>query len=148
MKSMSDKIPVVDVTPQSIEGKYEGVAAKYTDKLYVRAIDGIFNRLRTISLWALMIGYFVTPWITIAGRQAVWFDLPTRQFHIWGITFWPQDFALLAVLLIISAFALFTVTTLAGRVWCGYTCPRSCMVWLYLPSNCMDLYIYVGRRKN
>jgi len=134
---MSDKdpqsnIPVVDVTPQSIEGKYEGVAAKYTDKLYVRAIDGLFNRMRTLSLWALMIGYFVTPWISVAGRQAVWFDLPSRHFHIWGITFWPQDFVLLAVLLIIAAFGLFTITTLAGRVWCGYTCPQTAWTFIFM----------------
>jgi cytochrome c oxidase accessory protein FixG len=129
---MSGKIPVVDVTPDSIKGKYEGVAAITSDKLYVRAIDGLYNRLRTLSLWALMFGYFVTPWINVAGRQAVWFDLPTRQFHIWGITFWPQDFALLAVLLIISAFALFTVTTLAGRVWCGYSCPQTAWTFIFM----------------
>jgi cytochrome c oxidase accessory protein FixG len=129
---MSGKIPVVDVTPESIKGKYEGVAAITSDKLYVRAIDGLYNRLRTLSLWALMFGYFVTPWINVAGRQAVWFDLPTRQFHIWGITFWPQDFALLAVLLIISAFALFTVTTLAGRVWCGYSCPQTAWTFIFM----------------
>jgi cytochrome c oxidase accessory protein FixG len=129
---MSGKIPVVDVTPDSIKGKYEGVTAITSDKLYVRAIDGLYNRLRTLSLWALMFGYFVTPWINVAGRQAVWFDLPTRQFHIWGITFWPQDFALLAVLLIISAFALFTVTTLAGRVWCGYSCPQTAWTFIFM----------------
>ena len=43
------------------------------------------------------------------------------------MTFWPQDFHLLAWLLIIAAFALFTVTVFAGRVWCGYTCPQT--VW-------------------
>jgi len=129
---MSDKIPVNDVTPQSIEGKYQGVSATIKDKLYVRAVNGFFNKLRTISLWALMIGYFVTPWISIDGRQAVWFDLPARQFHIWGITFWPQDFVLLSFLLIICAFGLFTITTLAGRVWCGYTCPQTAWTFIFM----------------
>jgi polyferredoxin len=67
------------------------------------------------------------PWASINGRQAVWFDLPEREFHIFGLTFWPQDFPLLAFLLIISAFSLFAVTVSAGRVWCGYTCPQT--VW-------------------
>ncbi|WP_396586871.1 cytochrome c oxidase accessory protein CcoG [Bermanella sp. R86510] len=129
---MSDKIPVNDVTPQSIEGKYQGVSATIKDKLYVRAVNGFFNKLRTVSLWALMIGYFVTPWISIADRQAVWFDLPARQFHIWGITFWPQDFVLLSFLLIICAFGLFTITTLAGRVWCGYTCPQTAWTFIFM----------------
>jgi len=133
---MSDEIPVKDVTDdvgsRSIEGKYEGVSAKIADKLYVRAVDGLFNRIRTISLWALMIGYFATPWISIDGHQAVWFDLPTRQFHIWGITFWPQDFVLLSFLLIICAFGLFTITTLAGRIWCGYTCPQTAWTFIFM----------------
>ena len=128
--SMSDEIPVKDVTPTSIEGKYEGVSAKVNGKLYVRAINGLFNKIRTFSLWGLMIAYFITPWINISGMQAVWFDLPSRQFHIWGLTFWPQDFILLSWLLIICAFGLFTITTLAGRIWCGYTCPQT--VWTFI----------------
>ena len=55
------------------------------------------------------------------------FDLPARKFHVLWLTFWPQDFVLLGWLLAIAAFALFFVTTLWGRVWCGYTCPQT--VW-------------------
>jgi cytochrome c oxidase accessory protein FixG len=62
----------------------------------------------------------------------VLFDLPARQFHIFGLTFWPQDFPLLAWLLIIAAFALFTVTVWAGRVWCGYTCPQTVWTAIYM----------------
>ncbi|EAT13710.1 cytochrome c oxidase accessory protein CcoG [Bermanella marisrubri] len=129
---MSEKIPVQELTPHSIDGQYKGVSAKYNDKLYVRSVNGLFNKIRTLSLWALMIGYFVTPWISIGGRQAVWFDLPARQFHIWGMTFWPQDFVLLSFLLIICAFGLFTITTLAGRIWCGYTCPQTAWTFIYM----------------
>ena len=127
------EIPIKDVTPVNIHEKYDGVAAKQHDgKLYVRAIKGFFQRLRTFSLWGLILGYFITPWINLQGHQAVWFDLPTRQFHIWGITFWPQDFILLAWLLIIAAFGLFTITTLAGRVWCGYTCPQTAWTLIFM----------------
>ena len=127
---MSEEIPVKDVTPINASEQYEGVSAKVNGKLYVRAINGFFNKLRTFSLWGLMLAYFITPWININGTQAVWFDLPSRQFHIWGLTFWPQDFILLSWLLIICAFGLFTITTLAGRIWCGYTCPQT--VWTFI----------------
>ena len=127
------EIPIKDVTPVNIHEKYDGVAAKqHAGKLYVRAISGFFQKLRTFSLWGLILGYFITPWINLEGHQAVWFDLPTRQFHIWGITFWPQDFILLAWLLIIAAFGLFTITTLAGRVWCGYTCPQTAWTLIFM----------------
>ena len=67
------------------------------------------------------------PWIPWGDRPAMLFDLPERKFHILSLTFWPQDLVMLAFLLMISAFLLFTVTVFAGRVWCGYTCPQT--VW-------------------
>src|SRR3546814_8944593 len=51
----------------------------------------------------------------------------SRKFHVWGLTFWPQDFTFLAMLLIILALVLFFATALLGRVWCGYACPQT--VW-------------------
>ncbi len=97
------------------------------EKIYTRKIEGFFQRVRLYTGWPLLVGYFLLPWLTWDGRQAVWFDLPERKFHILGLVFWPQDFPLLAFLLIIAAFALFAVTAFAGRVWCGYTCPQT--VW-------------------
>jgi cytochrome c oxidase accessory protein FixG len=97
------------------------------EKIYTRKIEGFYQRLRLFTGWPMLLGYYCLPWINIDGRQAVWFDLPSREFHILGLTFWPQDFPLLAFLLIISAFGLFAITVFAGRVWCGYTCPQT--VW-------------------
>jgi cytochrome c oxidase accessory protein FixG len=97
------------------------------EKIYTRKIEGYFQRLRLYTGWPLLLGYLLLPWLTLDGNQAVLFDLPARKFHILGLTFWPQDFPMLAFLLIIAAFALFAVTTFAGRIWCGYTCPQT--VW-------------------
>jgi len=97
------------------------------EKIFTRSIQGRFQRIRLYSGWPLLLGYLLLPWINWGDRQSVLFDLPSRQFHILGLTFWPQDFMLLAWLLIISAFALFTFTSVVGRVWCGYTCPQT--VW-------------------
>lgn len=119
-------IPVKNVTPESTS-LYEK-----RKHIYVREITGHFQKLRSWTLWALMFAYFGTAWFNWEGRQAVLFDLPTRQFHIFGVTFWPQDFMLLAWLLIIAAFALFTVTNMAGRLWCGYTCPQSAWSFIFM----------------
>src|SRR5690606_27814398 len=119
-------IPVKNVTPET-KSMYEK-----RKKIYVREIGGSFQKLRTWTLWALMLAYFGTAWLNWEGRQAVWFDLPARQVHIFGISFWPQAVMLLSWLLIISAFALFTITTLAGRIWCGYTCPQSAWSFIFM----------------
>ncbi len=97
------------------------------EKIYPRQVHGIFARLRVLSVWALLGFFYLGPWMTWNGRQAILLDLPARQFHLFGITFWPQDFIFLAVLLIIAAFALFFFTSLAGRLWCGFACPQT--VW-------------------
>ncbi|MGD9663090.1 MAG: 4Fe-4S binding protein, partial [Porticoccaceae bacterium] len=97
------------------------------EKIYTRRLKGFFRDVRKYTLMPMMAAYFLLPWLNIDGRQAIWFDLPERKFHIFWLTFWPQDFMLLAWLLIICAFALFTVTVLVGRVWCGFSCPQT--VW-------------------
>jgi cytochrome c oxidase accessory protein FixG len=97
------------------------------EKIYVRRIEGLYQNIRLFTGWPLLVGYFLSPWLMIDGRQALLFDLPERKFHIFWLTFWPQDFALLAWTLVIAAFLLFFTTNLMGRVWCGYTCPQT--VW-------------------
>lgn len=97
------------------------------DKIYTRRITGFYQRLRRYTGLPLMLGFLLMPWLVIDGRPAMLFDLPARKFHILWMTFWPQDSMYLAWLLIISAFLLFTVTVLVGRVWCGFTCPQT--VW-------------------
>lgn len=96
-------------------------------KVYPRETDGRFSRLRVLAGWVLLGLFYVLPWIQLGGQQIVLFDLPARQFHVFGLTFWPQDFVMLAVLLATAAMSLFFFTALAGRLWCGYACPQT--VW-------------------
>ncbi|ALG68274.1 cytochrome c oxidase accessory protein CcoG [Beggiatoa leptomitoformis] len=104
----------------------QGLYAK-RQKIYPRQVHGLFASLRITSVLALLGIYYIFPWLQWDGRQAVLFDLPARQFYIFGWVFWPQDFIYLAFLLIIAGFSLFFFTTLAGRLWCGYACPQT--VW-------------------
>ncbi len=113
--------------PVKLEGFGEQDLYQRREKIFTRYVGGFFQRLRFFTGWPLLAGYFLLPWLQWGERQAVLFDLPARQFHILGLTFWPQDLWLLGWMLIIAAFALFTFTTLVGRIWCGYTCPQT--VW-------------------
>lgn len=97
------------------------------DKVYTRKIRGFYQRLRRFTGIPLLTGFLLCPWLVIDGRPAMLFDLPARKFYVFWLTFWPQDGMYLAWMLIISAFTLFTVTTLVGRVYCGFTCPQT--VW-------------------
>jgi cytochrome c oxidase accessory protein FixG len=76
--------------------------------------------------------YFLLPWLKWHNKNLVLFDVHHRQFHIFWYTFWPQDFFLLVLLVLIAALALFFFTTLAGRLWCGYTCPQTVWTKIFL----------------
>ena len=62
------------------------------EKIYAREVHGRFTRFRRTAAWTLLGIYYLLPWLQWHGRQAVLFDLPARQFHIFGLTFFPQDF--------------------------------------------------------
>ena len=66
------------------------------------------------------------------GRQAVLFDLGVRRFYIFGLVLYPQDLIYLTALLIISAYALFLFTAVAGRLWCGYACPQTVYTEMFM----------------
>lgn len=131
----ADRIDLTEIAPAEVA---ELDLYQRREKIYTRKIEGLYQRLRVFTGWPLLLGYYCVPWISMEGRQAVWFNLPERQFHIFGLTFWPQDFPLLAFLLIISAFALFAVTVFAGRVWCGYTCPQTVWtsIFMWIEQKC------------
>jgi cytochrome c oxidase accessory protein FixG len=105
-------------------------------KIYPRQVTGRFARLRVIAVWVLLGLFYLLPWLTVGGRQAVLFDLPARKFYIFGLTFWPQDFVYLALLLITAGLSLFFFTALAGRLWCGFACPQT--VWT-------EVFIWIER---
>ncbi|NUS61730.1 MAG: 4Fe-4S binding protein [Lysobacter sp.] len=96
-------------------------------KVYPRDVSGRFAHLRIAAVFWLLGMFYLFPWARWDGRQAVLFDLPARKFHVFGLTFWPQDFLFLALLLILAGVALFFFTAIAGRLWCGYACPQT--VW-------------------
>lgn len=105
---------------------------KPRERIFVKHTTGRFQRLRWISFAVLLALFLVTPWLSWDGRQAVWLDLPSRKFHIFGLTVWPHEMFLLAGLAFVGVFSLFFFTTLAGRLWCGYACPQTVFVSVFL----------------
>ncbi len=74
----------------------------------------------------------MAPWLTWFDRQAILFDLPSRKFFIFGITFWPQDLFLLWWLICIIVVMVCISTVMAGRLWCGFVCPQTVLIKLFL----------------
>jgi cytochrome c oxidase accessory protein FixG len=64
--------------------------------------------------------------------QAVLVDLANRRFYFFFLEIWPQEFFYVAGLLIMAGVGLFLLTSTVGRAWCGYTCPQTIWVDLFL----------------
>jgi cytochrome c oxidase accessory protein FixG len=102
------------------------------EAIHPREVKGRYATLRWACVWLTQLLFYGLPWLTLHGRQAVLFDLGARQFHLFGLTLWPQDFIYLAGLLIVCAYGLFLVTTVAGRIWCGFACPQTVYTEIFL----------------
>ena len=100
--------------------------------IYPREIKGRYTSLRWLCLWLTQLVFYGGAWLSWNGRQALLFDLGARKFYIFGLVLWPQDFIYLAALLIACAWGLFLVTAVAGRVWCGYSCPQTVYTEMFL----------------
>lgn len=108
-------------------------------KIYPKLAKGAFRRWKWVIMAVTLGIYYLTPWIRWdrgpnAPDQAVLIDFPARRFYFFFIEIWPQEVYYITGLLILAAIGLFLITSLAGRVWCGYTCPQT--VWT-------DLFIAV-----
>ena len=101
-------------------------------KIYARAVSGWFAGWRWALVWITQLVFYGLPWLEWNSRQAVLFDLGARRFYIFGLVLYPQDFIFLTGLLIISAYALFLFTTVAGRLWCGYACPQTVYTEIFM----------------
>lgn len=101
-------------------------------KVYIRDVKGWWNTWRWTLVWITQILFYGLPWLEWNGRQAVLLHLVERKFYLFGLVLWPQDVFYLALLLIISAYALFLFTAIAGRLFCGYACPQTVYTEIFM----------------
>ncbi|WP_431310932.1 cytochrome c oxidase accessory protein CcoG [Mesorhizobium amorphae] len=106
-------------------------------KIFPKRASGSFRQFKWIVM-AITLGiYYLTPWLRwdrgpFAPDQAVLLDLANRRFYLFFIEIWPQEFYYVAGLLVMAGVGLFLVTSTVGRAWCGYTCPQTVWVDLFL----------------
>ncbi len=106
-------------------------------KIFPKRAEGRFRRFKWIVMLITLGIYYLTPWLRWnrgphAPDQGVLVDLANRRFYFFPIEIWPQEFYFVAGLLIMAGFGLFLLTSTVGRAWCGYTCPQTVWVDLFL----------------
>ncbi len=125
---MPKVIPIVPIPAQGDEGSlYEA-----QKKIYPRSVQGMFARWRWLFVALTQVVFYGLPWLEWGQRQAVLFDLGARRFYLFALVLYPQDFIYLTGLLVISALSLFLFTAVAGRLWCGFSCPQTVYTEIFL----------------
>lgn len=106
-------------------------------KIFPKRASGTFRKFKWWVMFLTLWIYYLTPWIRwdrgeFAPNQAILVDIDHGRFYFFFITIWPQELYYIAGLLIMAGVGLFLVTSTVGRAWCGYTCPQTVWVDLFL----------------
>jgi cytochrome c oxidase accessory protein FixG len=101
-------------------------------RVQTKWVFGPREQLRWVIFTIKFAIFLVLPWLVVGGTPAVWFDIPNRHYHLFGQTFWPQDFYLLGLFLAVAAVMLFFSTALVSRSWCGFACPQTLLTSLFM----------------
>ena len=114
---------------------------KKREPIYPKMVHGRWRTIKWLVLIATLAVYYLLPWVRWnrgpgAPHQAVLVDFDHARFYFFFIELWPQEVYYFTGLLVVAALALFLVSALFGRLWCGYACPQT--VWT-------DLYILTER---
>lgn len=93
--------------------------------VYPKKPKGNYYKYRTRLSWVLLFSLVVAPFIKVNGNQFFLFNILERKFVIFGVPFWPQDFHLMVISMIIGIVFITLFTVVYGRIFCGWICPQT-----------------------
>lgn len=93
--------------------------------LFPKKPEGRYYQWRKIVSYILLCILFSAPFIKVDGNQFLMFNVLERRFNIFGQPFWPQDFHLFVIMMIIGVVFVVFFTVAFGRLFCGWICPQT-----------------------
>ena len=93
--------------------------------IFPKKPSGKFYKYRKLVSYLLLAILFAAPFIKINGNQFLLFNVLERRFNFFGYPFWPQDFYLVVIMMIIGVVFVILFTVAFGRIFCGWICPQT-----------------------
>ena len=93
--------------------------------IFPKKPSGRFYTYRKYVSYVLLAFLFAAPFIKVNGNQFLMFNVVERRFNIFGFPFWPQDFHLFVISMIIGVVFVALFTVAFGRIFCGWMCPQT-----------------------
>lgn len=93
--------------------------------IFPKKPSGKFYNYRKWVSYALLLILVANPFIKINGNQFMLFNILERRFNIFGFPFWPQDFYIFVLFMIVGVVFVILFTVIFGRIFCGWICPQT-----------------------
>jgi cytochrome c oxidase accessory protein FixG len=93
--------------------------------IFPKKPSGKFYNYRKWVSYVLLIILVANPFVKINGNQFMMFNVLERRFNIFGFPFWPQDFYLFVISMIVGVVFVILFTVIFGRIFCGWICPQT-----------------------
>lgn len=93
--------------------------------IYPKKPSGKFYDYRKWVSYFLLIILVANPFIKINGNQFMMFNVLERRFNIFSFPFWPQDFYIFVLFMVIGVVFILLFTVIFGRIFCGWICPQT-----------------------
>jgi len=93
--------------------------------IFPKKPSGKFYDYRKWVSYFLLIILVANPFVKINGNQFMMFNVLERRFNIFGFPFWPQDFYLFVISMIVGVVFVILFTVIFGRIFCGWICPQT-----------------------
>ncbi len=91
-------------------------------------VRGFFRKHRDWTQLVLIFIFLAIPWTEINGHQTILLDIPHREFTLFGVIFRAYEAPLIFFLLIGATISLAFITSIWGRIWCGWACPQTVFI--------------------
>lgn len=89
-----------------------------------KPVGRLYNMRSWFSLVYLAV-FFGLPFIKVNGHPIFLLNVLERRFILFGQIFWPQDFFIFALGMIVFILFIALFTVVFGRVFCGWACPQT-----------------------
>jgi len=93
--------------------------------LFPKKPQGRYTDRRQAMSYLLLAIFFGIPFIKIGDQPFLMLNVLERKFIIFGQIFWPEDFFIFVIAMIIGVLFVAVFTVAFGRLFCGWICPQT-----------------------
>ena len=113
--------------------------------IFPKKPSGKWYQYRKSVSYFLLAFLVAAPFVKINGNQFLMFNILERRFNIFSFPFWPQDFHLFVISMIIGVIFITLFTVAFGRIFCGWICPQT--IFLEMVFRRIEFWIDGDRAK-